>query len=74
MFSNLEKHSFYVLCSLLSDWARELIDQDNGNELLDNDVVEAIDELVELFEFVSDDISFKEQKKVITQVERLLML
>lgn len=67
MFVDSSKHTFYIITSLFIDWIFELeecVVNPKENRLLN--------ELHELFEYLDDDISEIEQKKVIVQTQELL--
>ncbi|OOS01277.1 hypothetical protein B0186_04160 [Canicola haemoglobinophilus] len=68
MFIYPEQHSFYILTSLFIDWIYKLISKYQD----DAQVLNFLDELNYLFEFIDDEINENEQQEIIKKAKLYL--
>ena len=69
MFINADNHLFFMLTTNLAEWIDEIEDNDTD---YNSETYEMLGELWDLFEFVSDGVTPKEQTKVIEQAKEIL--
>ncbi|WP_301098421.1 hypothetical protein, partial [Otariodibacter sp.] len=68
MLINPENHFFFIISTLLAEWANNILGDES---IIDKKMLGLVDDLGNIFEFVSDDISLEEQQSVLKQAESL---